>query len=140
MFTITIDFSKKQLEIHNSGQDGTQWFPELEEKTPDILSILSLSEPAPGALMIDFEENTLSIDGGEPVYNPAIENKQGEILDALNLTTVDMTNITGLYEAFVNGQIPRELVEALAEEESRHNEANPDISAFLRALQMYADD
>lgn len=128
MNTLDLRFDSNEIEIHQKGQNGIEIAPELAEYLPALMDLINSQASKPTAMHFDFEKNTVSLDYTIP------ENLSESVYAAINYGAVDLSNVTKLFEAAINGQLPPSFLDKALEVEAQQNEADPALKAFLDLL------
>lgn len=133
MNRIVFNFAKGVVGIYREGQNGEQDQEGLSKRAPKILHELRLDGMSPTVVIADFEAGTVTADGVEH-SRPDISEEA--VLEAAGLCVADVSNLTRIVMAMSMGKIPDGLSAALIDIECSSRESNPQVTEFLRELEM----
>lgn len=131
-------FDAEKIKTNWLSQSGTEYYPDLATKRTGVLTALGLDNAEPSSIDMDFESQTVKL-GFSPTEVRTIQiedmaEREGAVLQAINFVNADMNNSFVLFNAFVNGQIPKGVLEKALDLECQTNEANEIVTDFVQML------
>lgn len=141
MKRVSLNLDGTTIGVDWDGKASTEDCPGLSERRAAVMEALGFKElPVPIYIEMDFEELTVLFKFASPnhqqlFYVADLADREDAVLGVLGLTCVDLSNIYSLCTAYVNEQIPLEVLRrGLELELQAPNKANQTVTEFLELL------